>query len=135
MLDRQAATSPLMHMPNEIFFIIANFLDTEDVNSFLRTSRLLASILDLHLYERARSHLCHDEKSVLEWAAERDQAPIIRKLLSRTKDAPIPPEAKGKALCLAAQAGMHCAIEILVAAGADASSMIYTGRKATYRRK
>ncbi|KAJ6190416.1 hypothetical protein N7519_000437 [Penicillium mononematosum] len=128
---RQVRPSPLLDLPIEILLMIADILDTRDVGSFLRTARRYASILDSHLYQRARSHICADENSVLGWAAKRNQAPVIRKLLSKTRDAPISLEAKSKALCLAAEAGMHCIIELLVDAGADLSSAIDTGRRPT----
>ncbi|KAJ5090296.1 hypothetical protein N7532_008980 [Penicillium argentinense] len=128
---KQVRPSPLLDLPIEILLMIADILDTRDVGSFLRTARRYASILDSHLYQRARSHICADENSVLEWAAKRNQAPVIRKLLRKTRDAPIPLEAKSKALCLAAEAGMHCIIELLVDAGADLSSAIDMGRSST----
>ncbi|KAJ5749484.1 hypothetical protein N7533_006512 [Penicillium manginii] len=128
---RQVRSSPLLALPIEILLMIADILDTRDLGSFLRTARRYASILDSYLYQRARSHICADENSVLGWAAKRNQAPVIRKLLRKTSDAPIPLEAKSKALCLAAEAGMHCIIELLVDAGADLSSAIDMGRRST----
>ncbi|KAJ6142477.1 hypothetical protein N7471_001930 [Penicillium samsonianum] len=127
----QVRPSPLLDLPIEILLMIADILDTRDIGSFLRTARRYASILDSHLYQRARSHICADENSVLGWAAKRNQAPVIRKLLSKTRDAPIPLEAKSKALCLTAEAGTHCIIELLVDAGADLSSAIDMGRRPT----
>lgn len=107
--------------------MIADILDTQDVSSFLRTARRYANILDSHIYQRARSHICAGETPVLEWAAKRNKASVIRKLLRKTNDAPIPPEVKNKALCRAAEAGMHHIIEILADAGADISSPIFMG--------
>lgn len=111
--------------------MIAEFLDTRDVGSFVRTARRYASILDARLYQRARAHICADGDSVLGWAAKKNQAPAIRKLLSKTGDAPIPLEVKSKALCLAAEAGRHCIIELLVDAGADPSFAMDIGRRST----
>ncbi|KAJ5273297.1 hypothetical protein N7478_008422 [Penicillium angulare] len=128
---RQVWPSPLLNLPIEILLMIVDILDTRDVGSFLRTARRYASILDSHLYQRARSHICADENSVLGWAAKRNQASVIRKLLRKTRDEPIPLEAKSKALCLAAEAGTHCIIELLVDAGADLSSAIDMGRRPT----
>ncbi|CAI7577051.1 unnamed protein product [Penicillium bialowiezense] len=131
MLTRQVWPSPLLDLPIEILLMIADDLDTRDIGSFLRTARRYASILDSHLYKRAHSHICADGNSVLGWAAKRNQAPVTRKLLRKARDAPIPLEAKSKALCLAAEAGSHCIIELLVDAGADPSSAIDMGRGST----
>ncbi|KAJ5381725.1 uncharacterized protein N7496_004153 [Penicillium cataractarum] len=131
MPTRQVRSSPLLDLPIEIILMIADTLDTRDVSSFLRTARRYARILDPHLYQRARSHICADDNSVLGWAAKRNQAPVIRKLLRKTMDAPIPLEAKSKALCLAAEAGSHDIIKPLVDAGADLSSALDMGRSST----
>ncbi|KAJ5780447.1 hypothetical protein N7457_005607 [Penicillium paradoxum] len=128
---KQIQPSALLNLPIEILLLIANLLDTRDVGSFLRTARRYASILDSHMYQRARSHICADGNSVLGWAAKRNQAPVIHKLLRKTSDAPIPLGVKTKALCLAAEAGMHRIIELLVDAGANPSSAIDMGRSST----
>ncbi|OQE16272.1 hypothetical protein PENFLA_c028G01282 [Penicillium flavigenum] len=127
----QVRPSPLLDLPIEIILMIADILDTRDVGSFLRTARRYARILDSHLYQRARSHICADENSVLGWAVKRNQAPVIRKLLRKTRDAPISLEAKSKALCLAAEAGTYHLIKLLVDAGADLSLAIDMGRSST----
>ncbi|KAK4926362.1 hypothetical protein LTR66_016353, partial [Elasticomyces elasticus] len=128
---RQVRPSPLLDLPIEILLMIADILDTRDVSSFLRTARRYAGILDSHLYQRSRTHICVDGNSVLGWAAKRNQASTIRKILSKTSDAPIPPEKKSRALCLAAEAGTNCIIKLLVDAGADPSSAIDMGEGQT----
>lgn len=128
---RQVRPSPLLDLPIEILLMIADILDTRDVSSFVRTARRYADILDSHLYQCARTHICADGNSVLGWAAKRNQASIIRKILSKTKDAPIPLEEKSRALCLAAEAGTNCIIKLLVDAGADISSAIDMGEGQT----
>lgn len=107
--------------------MIAGYLDSAHLSAFLSTARRIFCLLDFLLYERAPNHVCAYGDSVLEWAARNGREAVIRKLFKRSHDAWFSVQARSKALFLAAEAGIHCVIEVLAANGANFSSAIDIG--------
>lgn len=99
----------LLQCPNEILLEIADYLKL----AFLRTSHELHTILNTPFHDRASRHTYKNGVSVLEWAAEKDQAILIQNLQTLRSKKNFSTHAKDRALCIAADCGdllvsRHC---------------------------
>ncbi|KAL0634684.1 hypothetical protein Q9L58_006348 [Maublancomyces gigas] len=76
---------PLICLPNELLFLIADNLFVPDLNSFLQTNKHLANMLTPHLHQVAVADL--DGCPALLWALRTANEPLVRLLLEKGVDA------------------------------------------------
>lgn len=76
---------PLIRLPNELLFLIAENLFVPDLNSFLQTNRHLANMLTPLLHQVAIADL--DGCPALLWALRTAHEPLVRLLLEKGVDA------------------------------------------------
>lgn len=116
---------PLLHLPNELIFLIAENLFVPDLNSFLQTNRHLANMLTPLLHQAAVADL--DGCPALLWALRTAHEPLVRLLLEKGVDANS--QRKGvTALLYAVIRLREPIIRMLLENGADAGAIDKDGK-------
>jgi hypothetical protein len=74
--------SPLMTLPNELFFDVASHIDSfKDLNSFLRTSRLFHNLFNNLLYRRVVTANDTVREDIVQWVLLNDRTASLTLLL------------------------------------------------------
>jgi ankyrin repeat protein len=80
--NRSKSESPLMTLPNELFFEVASYLEGfKDLNSLLRATRLLRTLFNPLLYRRAVAADDTVREDIVSWVISRYRATSLRLLL------------------------------------------------------